>query len=450
MSAAKAGLPEILPSKFKPKLLPPGGETREAQPAPARRPKAHSCEDLREGGSGGASAGRGRGPGGERRAGSGSGEWRTNAEFSAMYRTMHQIRRPGSEGCSPQGSVRSLASLFEREGARAGGRGGEEEAGAVPRSAVSSRVTEFEQIIQRSCSMPALHGNPGPAPAYLTAAVSAESLLVTEPPGREEPSPLEEAAVPGCRAEEEGPVCSEDVDTARKGATSRPGTEAEPETDRCSEGSTHSAAAPPTHAHAHHQHKPSKCKGTCPASYTRFTTIRRHEKQLAQRDRQEAADRKKPFPSSLFLMGPTPFRLRKTLQSHQAKKTSAFSATKATAGGLKLALAENSAPCGHSVEPKPLIPTRMSSLEVLERLSNGEVPPSSPAGGDGSQHLLNGGHVGSSPPGLDCNRNPLCPTAPHSRGGYLHHPTPTPRPSPRPPICPPAPLPLRISSFSNQ
>ncbi|KAJ8360026.1 hypothetical protein SKAU_G00165510 [Synaphobranchus kaupii] len=434
LSAAKAGLPEILPSKFKPKLLPPSGEVREAKLAPARRPKAHSCEDLRDGGCRGPSASQG-GPNGdpkaERRAGSTNGlpecgaatspAWRTTEEFTAMYRTMHHIRRPGCQGCSPHGSVRSLASLFEREAGGATGRG--EEPGDVPRNAVSTRVTEFEQIIQRSSSMPTLNGNPapGPAPSYMTAAVSAESLLVTDPHRREEVSPAKQASLSRChRAEELATL--ELSDTARVELPSKPETEAEPETDRCSsasaESSAHSAVAPPIlhHTHIHHQHKPSKCKGTCPASYTRFTTIRRHEKQLAmaQRDGQVSVDRKKAFPSSLVLMGPAPFRLKKTLQNHQAKKTSAFSATKAMASGLKLPLSENSAPCGHSGEPKPLIPMRMSSLEVLERLGNGEASPSSPGGG-GSQHLLNGGHVGSSPAGLDSNRNPLRPTAPHNR-----------------------------------
>ncbi|XP_064173608.1 sorbin and SH3 domain-containing protein 1 isoform X2 [Anguilla rostrata] len=439
LSAAKAGLPEILPSKFKPKLAPAGGEGREARAPPARRPKAHSCEDLRDGGGGGGGGG-GAEPGAERRAGSAGGlaecgvpppgpAWRATAEFSAMYRTMHQIRRPGAEGHSPRGSVRSLASLFEREAGGApgrGGGGGEEPGGggAPPRDAVSSRVTEFEQIIQRSCSMPALHADPapGPAPSYMTAAVSAESLLLPGGPRREAASPAEEeeeAPVSGSPLEDE-PVSSELVDAASPDSPSKPDADVEPESDRCSVASADSSApsveAPPgphhAHAHAHHQHKPSKCKGTCPASYTRFTTIRRHEKQLAQRDRQPGADRKKPFPSSLFLMGPAPFRLRKTLQSHQARKTAAFSAMKPS---------ENGAPCGHSAEPRPLVPARMSSLEVLERLSNGEVTSpsscSSPGGGGGGggRRLLNGGHFGSGPTVLDCNRNPVCPTAAHDR-----------------------------------
>ncbi|KAJ8248164.1 hypothetical protein GJAV_G00239010 [Gymnothorax javanicus] len=428
LSAAKAGLPEILPSKFKPKLLPPSAEVREVAPAPTRRPKAHSCEDLRDGGCRGADGPNGD-PKEERRAGSTTGlpdcgsspgtSWRTTAEFTAMYRTMHQIQRPGMEGrgIRHHGSVRSLASLFEREGPEAL-RKAEEAGGDVPRSAVSSRVTEFEQIIQRSSSLPTLHANPAPSPSplYMTAAVSAESLLISEPPSSGEPTPeTEEASISG---REEEPVSSELVDTARVAAPSKPEPlKTEPKMDRCSSTSADSSApstvAPPTlhHPHFHHHlHKPSKCKGTCPASYTRFTTIRRHEKQRAQRDGQATAtaDRKKPFPSSLVLMGPAPFRLRKNLQNQQAKKT-AFSATKATANGLKLALSENSAPFGHSSEPKPLIPTRMSSLEVLERLSNGEVPPSSLSGGE-DQHLLNGGHVA-----LDCNRNPLYPTAPRDR-----------------------------------
>ncbi|KAI1894715.1 hypothetical protein AGOR_G00118600 [Albula goreensis] len=438
LSAAKAGVPEILPSKFKPKLLPPSGEVREAKATPARRPKAHSCEDLRDGKDRGPTLSQG-GPNAdpkpERRAGSANGlpdcsaaspAWRTTAEFTTMYRTMHNIRRPGSEGCSPRGSVRSLASLFEREGGGAAGKG--EEPGDVPRSTVSCRVTEFEQIIQRSCSMPTLHGGPTPSstPLYMTTAVSAESLLLTDPPPERENvtlPPAKETSLLGRDAAEEL-VSSVFSDATMTESPPRTETETETETDHCSntsaESSTHCTPAPPilhhAHLHVHHQHKPSKCKGTCPASYTRFTTIRRHEKQLAmaQRDRQPGPDMKKAFPSSLVLMGPAPFRLKKTLQNHQAKKTSAFSATKATATGLKLPLSDSSTPCSHSGELKPLIPQRMSSLEVLERLSNGEGSPSSPRGGS-SQRLLNGGHVGLAPNNLDSNRNPVHLTAPHHR-----------------------------------
>ncbi|XP_036402499.1 sorbin and SH3 domain-containing protein 1 isoform X1 [Megalops cyprinoides] len=430
LSAAKACLPEILPSKFKPKLLPSSGEAREVKAEPARRPKAHSCEDLRDGGSRGTPLSQG-GPNpdakAERRAGSANGlpecgasspTWRTTAEFTAMYRTMHHIRRPGSEGSSPRGSVRSLASLFEREGCGGVEKGEGEEPGTVPRHAVSSRVTEFEQIIQRSCSMPTLHSGPvpGPAPSYMTSAVSAESLLMTDPPAREDPPVVKEDSVSGSEVAEELPS-SEFSDNTR--AESPPGTETEVD-HSCSHASANSSSPCTTatpilhHPHLHHQHKPSKCKGTCPASYTRFTTIRRHEKQqaLAQRDKQAVPDRKKAFPGSLFLMGPAPFRLKKTLLSQQVKKTTAFSATKATASSLKLPLSENSNSCV-SGDPKPLIPQRMSSLEVLERLSNGEGSPSSPA--PGCQRLLNGGHVGLAQDSLDSNRNVLHPMAPHHR-----------------------------------
>ncbi|KAJ8412804.1 hypothetical protein AAFF_G00117550 [Aldrovandia affinis] len=430
-SKAKAGLPEILPSKFKPKLLPPNSETREVKATPARRPKAHSCEDLRDSGGRGALSSPGEpvtDPMAERRAGSDNGlpecgaaslAWRTTAEFTAMYRTMHHIHRPGSQSSSPHGSVRSLASLFEREGGGANGRGDGEEPGDVPRNAVSCRVTEFEQIIQRSCSMPMLHADP--TPSHMTTAISAESLLLADHSGRDNAPLVKEASLSGSEAADDQ-ASSELSDTTRAESPLRLEAKTKTETDHCSNTSAKSSApcttAPPVphHAHLHHQHKPSKCKGTCPASYTRFTTIRRHEKQLAlaQRDRQAGPDRKKAFPSSLFLMGPAPFCLKKTLQNNQARKTSAFSATKATASGLKLPLSGNSAPCSHMGVPKPLIPLRMSSLEVLDRLSNGEGSPSSLGKGSG-QCLLNGGHVGSFLDSLDSNRNPLRPTAPHHR-----------------------------------
>ncbi|KAF3842367.1 hypothetical protein F7725_024318 [Dissostichus mawsoni] len=160
--------------------------------------------------------------------------------------------------------------------------------------------------------------------------------------------------------------------------------------------------ASPQHNHLHHHHllhhlnnqllKPSKCKGSCPASYTRFTTILRHERQQAtsQQERPPPVEKKTTLPGNLLLMGPAPFRLRKNLQSHQSRRT--LLATKVTTSTQR--------PSAFSPEPRPLIPQRLSSLEVLERLGNGEGSP--------TDHLSNG-------QGLDANGNLLQPPAAHRR-----------------------------------
>ncbi len=456
LSAAKACIPQILPSKFKPKLLPPSGDSQESRTKAVRHPKAHSCEDLYMGPCDTDFAGAE-----ERESGQHSDSKsscgtecvdglknvspairRSASEFSSLYRTMHHIQRPSSAGCSPNGSVRSLASLFEKEKANRGERSEADDGGNIPRDAVSSRVNEFEMIIQRSSSapsrsssLPTLHSNhshsPNHSPAhlYMATAVSAESLLVADTTQTDACSPVEaegkscgeEAMSPSSGTVEETASSSEDGHDVR---TESPfNTEAEVEQIFCknspelihqniSESKSPSALltpSPPQHNHQQHHHhllhhlnhqfllKPSKCKGSCPASYTRFTTILRHERQQAttQQERPPPLEKRTTLPGNLFLMGPAPFRLRKNLQSHQTRRT--LLATKATMGTQR--------PCTLSPELRPLIPQRLSSLEVLERLSNGE--------GSVTDHLSNG-------QGLDANGNLLQPLAAHRRGGYFH------------------------------
>ncbi|KAK5853690.1 hypothetical protein PBY51_014823 [Eleginops maclovinus] len=418
LSAAKACIPQILPSKFKPKLLPPSGDSQESRTKAVRHPKAHSCEELYTG------------PcdtdfsGAEEResrpyADSNSDRFRnvspsirrSASEFSSLYKSMHHIQRPTSAGCSPSSSVRNLASLFEKSKAE----GGERSEADIPREAVSSRVSKFEMIIQRSSSapsrsssLPTLHSGHSPdhSPAllFMASAVSAESLLVADATQMDRCTPVEaegkryekDASSPGGTSSQEGHARSESPSEA----------EVEQILSKAPELIYHHESkspslqllASPQHNHLHHPHqhhqllKPSKCKGSCPASYTRFTTILRHERQQAtsHKERPPSVEKKTTLPGNLLLMGPTPFRLRKNLQSHQSRRT--LLATKVTAS--------NQRPSTLSPEPRPLIPQRLSSLEVLERLGNGEGSP--------MDRLSNG-------QGLDANGNLLQLPAAHRR-----------------------------------
>ncbi|XP_031140020.1 sorbin and SH3 domain-containing protein 1 isoform X11 [Sander lucioperca] len=446
LSAAKACIPQILPSKFKPKLLPPSGDSQESRTRAVRHPKAHSCEDLYTGPCDTDFAGAE-----ERESGQHSDSKsscgtecanglrnvspairRSASEFSNLYRTMHYIQRPSSAGCSPHGSVRSLASLFEKSNAEGDERSEADDGGNIPRDAVSSRVSEFEMIIQRSSSapsrsssLPTLHSSHSHSPdhssahLYMASAVSAESLLVADATQMDACSPVEaegkscreEALSPGSVTVEEAASSSEDRHNVRTESPSNTEAEVEQIFSKSSPDLIHQnvsgsksrsallAASPPQHNHLHHNHllhhpnlKSSKCKGSCPASYTRFTTILRHERQQAttQQERPPPLEKKTTLPGNLFLMGPAPFRLRKNLQSHQTRRT--LLATKVTVGTQR--------PSTWSPEPRPLIPQRLSSLEVLERLSNGE--------GSNTEHLSNG-------QGLDANGNLLQPLAAHRR-----------------------------------
>uniref|UniRef100_A0A8C2XCP4 Uncharacterized protein n=1 Tax=Cyclopterus lumpus TaxID=8103 RepID=A0A8C2XCP4_CYCLU len=443
LSAAKACIPQILPSKFKPKLLPPSGDSQESRTRAVRHPKAHSCEDLYTGPCGTDFAGADERASGQRSHSESScgGECpdglksvspairRSASHFSGLYRTMHQIQRPSSAGCSPHGSVRSLASLFEKSQADGGERSEADGGGNIPRAAVSSRVSEFEVIIRRSTSppsrsssLPALYSGHSPAhsPAhlYMASAVSAESLLVADTTQTDACSPAEadgrscgeEVLSPGGVTVEEAASPSEDRHGVRTDSPSN--TEAEVELI-FSKGSPEL-----NHQHVGGSKSPpalltAKCKGSCPASYTRFTTILRHERQQAstQQERLPPLEKKTTLPGNLFLMGPAPFRLRKNLQSHQSRRS--LPATKVMAGTPR--------PSALSPEPRPLIPQRLSSLEVLERLSNGDE--------SNNDHLSNG-------QGLDANGNLLKPLALHRRGGYLHpFTTVTLLSHPPPPLC---------------
>lgn len=67
------------------------------------------------------------------------------------------------------------------------------------------------------------------------------------------------------------------------------------------------------HHHHHHRHLISSCKGRCPASYTRFTTMLKHERakhENMDRPRRQEMD---PGLSKLaFLVSPVPFRRKKS------------------------------------------------------------------------------------------------------------------------------------------
>ncbi|XP_067277806.1 sorbin and SH3 domain-containing protein 1 isoform X2 [Pseudorasbora parva] len=397
LSATKACIPQILPSKFKPKLSPSTDESLERRTQPTQqRPKAHSCEDLHPEACGSQngdtqdachrlnSAYKGNGSSESRnlhKNGPVVGSMRSTAEFSALYRNMHNIQRPSSLGSSPHGSVRCLASFFEKPGDDIT----MERTETIPRDSVTYRVMEFERIIQRSncvptrsASMPILPSNPSPchspAPACsLPSALSAETLVMPEPAHSEDcPSMNTEAQTP----KEEAFVSDQCLNTSRFDLPLGNEGKSE-EKNSCIQDAAKetpsSGTSEPT-GHHHHDHFPfhtkqSKCKGTCPASYTRFTTILRHERQQAN----TLQEKRCAPPRNLLLMGPAPFSLRRSLHSQQAKKTCALSATKPMAGDL------------FSARPKPVIPQRLSSLEVLERLSNGE---SSPCEGCNSDDLM--------------------------------------------------------------
>uniref|UniRef100_A0A8D1PXU9 Sorbin and SH3 domain-containing protein 1 n=1 Tax=Sus scrofa TaxID=9823 RepID=A0A8D1PXU9_PIG len=444
LSAAKACISEILPSKFKPRLSAPSALLQDQKSILLPSEKAQSYENLcvsvslgdskrglplQVGGSvenllmrsrrdydgklGSTmslqeySTGSRRPCPLSRRAGS---------QFTVLYRDMHHINRAGLSLASvSSSSVRDLASHFERSGlALSRGELGPSQEGSenIPKHTVSSRITAFEQLIQRSRSMPSLDLSgrlsksftPALARGGLTSARSAESLLEST---KLRPREVVEGLSPeGLYA---SPICSRMADPTlgfRGLVPSEPLSTCSDELDRCSNISSDSREGSSSSVHGDFpKHRLNKCKGTCPASYTRFTTIRRHEQQQTCRRpdwRPDPRGDKATLLRNIYLMSPLPFRLKKPLQHPPRQPCSGdFSGQKAEPPSQP-----------HLDEPpsgeKPSVPKRLSSRHTMARLSRtSEAPQERPSAPEVCPRAFSNGNSMSYPDhGLDRNNNP--------------------------------------------
>ncbi|XP_057590720.1 sorbin and SH3 domain-containing protein 1 isoform X28 [Hippopotamus amphibius kiboko] len=443
LSAAKACISEILPSKFKPRLSAPSALLQDQKSILLPSEKTQSCENLcvsvslndskrglplQVGGSVENLLLRSRRDY-EGRSGSTMSlqEFSASArrpcplsrkagpQFTMLYRDMHQINRAGLFlGSVSSSSVRDLASHFEKSSlalARGELGPGQEGSEHIPKHTVSSRITAFEQLIQRSRSMPSLDlsgrlsKSPTPvlARSGLTSARSAESLLESTKLRPREANGLN----PGVMYA--SPTCSRVADPTlgfRGLVPSEPLSACSEELDRCSNISSDSREGSSSSVHGDvPRHRLNKCKGTCPASYTRFTTIRRHEQQQTSRRpdwRPDPRGDKGTLLRNIYLMSPLPFRLKKPLQHPPRQPCPGdFSGQKADPPGQP-----------YQDEPlcrgKPSIPRRLSSRHTMARLSGISEPPQErPADPEVClRPFSNGNSVPYSDHGLDGNNNP--------------------------------------------
>ncbi|XP_047559067.1 sorbin and SH3 domain-containing protein 1 isoform X44 [Lutra lutra] len=447
LSAAKACISEILPSKFKPRLSAPSALLQEQKSVLLPAEKAQSCENLcvslslndskrglplRVGGSIENLLTRSRRDWDSKSSSTvslqeyGTGTRRpcplsrkAGMQFTMLYRDMHQINRAGLFlGSISSSSVRDLASHFERNSlALARGELGSSQEGSehIPKHTVSSRITAFEQLIQRSRSMPSLdlsgRLSKSPTPVLsrsgLTSARSAESLLEST---KLRPREMDGMNPGGLYAT---PTCSNMVEPPLgfRGLTpSEPLSACSDELDHCSNISSDSREGSSSSVHGDFpKHRLTKCKGTCPASYTRFTTIRKHEQQQTSRQsdwRPDLRGDRSTLLRNIYLMSPLPFRLKKPLQSHPRQPSPGdFSAPQA---GQKPDLPsqpqQDKTPSGG----KPSVPKRLSSRHTMARLGRISEPPQGrPAVPDDCLRAFhNGNSVPYSDPGLDRNNNP--------------------------------------------
>ncbi|XP_062071187.1 sorbin and SH3 domain-containing protein 1 isoform X1 [Lepus europaeus] len=440
LSAAKACISEILPSKFKPRLSAPSALLQEQKSVLLASEKAQSCENLCVSGSlmdsrrglplqaGGSIENllmRSRPEDGSRSGSTMSLQEYSSScrrpcplsrkagmQFSLLYRDMHQINRAGlSLGSVSSSSVRDLASHFERSNlALSRGELGSSQEGSehIPKHTVSSRITAFEQLIQRSRSMPSLDlsgrlsKSPTPvlARSCLTSARSAESLLEST---KLRPRAVDGAPAGGLYA---SPTCGNMADHSlgfRGLAPSEPLSTCSDELDHCSNISSDSREGSSGSVYGDFpRHRLNKCKGTCPASYTRFTTIRKHEQQQPPPRQPEwrldSRGDKSTLLRNIYLMSPLPFRLKKPLQHHPRQPHPADSS------GLPSPPRQDQPPAGG----KPSVPARLSSRHTMARLSRSSEPaqerPTAPEDGPGAFH--NGNPMPYSDHGLDGNNNP--------------------------------------------
>uniref|UniRef100_A0A8C8B6I4 Sorbin and SH3 domain containing 1 n=1 Tax=Otus sunia TaxID=257818 RepID=A0A8C8B6I4_9STRI len=417
LSAAKACITEILPSKFKPKLAAPAALVQDKKGILLSHEKAQSCENLRSSIAlfdnkkafmvdiGESIENMLMKSKQEYAVKSGSTmslqEYGTNSrkgylfpasrksgmEFTMLYKDMHQINRSRIHlGTVSSCSVRDIASQFENEAKdRMEHSLSREDSEQIPKHTVSSRISAFEQLIQRSRSMPLLDFSTGQSKfttslqskTCLSSAYSAEFLLDLSKAHQEE----KDAA---SLADKSSHSCSNVEDTASDVSDAIPMdtlSACTDEIDLLSNASNDSGSSS-SNLNGPQKHKINRCKGACPASYTRFTTIRRHEQQQASRNPESKADvygDRHVLPRNVYLMSPLPFRLKKPFQ-HKSCRTPppdclgspAVPSPENPDDPIQLlgSIGDKSHHSQHQLcsRSRPLAPRRLSSFDIVERL----------------------------------------------------------------------------------
>ncbi|RMC11632.1 hypothetical protein DUI87_11753 [Hirundo rustica rustica] len=458
LSAAKACITEILPSKFKPKLAAPAVLVQDKTGILLSHEKAQSCENLRSSTalfdnkkafmvdigesienilmkskqeyaikSGSTMSLQEYGTN-SRKGYLFAASRKSGMEFTTLYKDMHQINRSRIHLDTVSCSVKDIASQFENEAKdRLEHSLSREDSEQIPKDTVSSRISAFEQLIQRSRSMPSLDfaiGQNKPTTSLqsktcLSAAYSAEILLDLSKAHQEEKDVAS-------FADKSSRSCSNVEDTASDVSDVIPMdtlSACTDEIDLLSNASNDSGSSS-SNLNGPQKHKINRCKGACPASYTRFTTIRRHEQQ-ASRNPDSKADvygDRHMLPRNVYLMSPLPFRLKKPFQ-HKSCRTPPPDCLASLAvpspeipddpirlqGGVgNKSHHSQHQPCSRS---GPLAPRRLSSFDIVERLgyfpSMGSSQDSFVGRADTPDSLNNGNPVSYALyHSLDTNNNP--------------------------------------------
>lgn len=471
LSAAKACITEILPSKFKPKLAAPAVLVQDKTGILLSHEKAQSCENLRSSTalfdnkkafmvdigesienifmkskqeyaikSGSTMSLQEYGTN-SRKGYLSAASRKSGMEFTALYKDMHQINRSRIHLDTVSScSVKDIASQFENEAKdRMEHSLSREDSEQIPKDTVSSRISAFEQLIQRSRSMPSLDFSIGQnrpttslqSKTCLSAAYSAEILLDLSKAHQEEKDVVS-------FADKSSRSCSNVEDTASDVSDVIPMdtlSACTDEIDLLSNVSNDSGGSS-SNLNGPQKHKINRCKGTCPASYTRFTTIRRHEQQASRNpdSKGDVYGDRHMLPRNVYLMSPLPFRLKKPFQ-HKSCRTPPPDCL----ANLAVPSPENPddpiqlqgsvgnkshhsqhQPCSRS---GPLAPRRLSSFDIVERLSYfptvGSSRDSFMGRADTPDSLNNGNPVSYALyHSLDTNNNPQSELGTYLGGGF--------------------------------
>ncbi|XP_072372015.1 sorbin and SH3 domain-containing protein 2-like isoform X13 [Scyliorhinus torazame] len=327
--------------------------------------------------------------------------------FLKLYKKMHHINR--KELINPEVicTVKSRVLQYEQEQHRGIFPDWKKISNEVPRDMVPTRISEFEKLI-KSKSMPNLDNVILSEASYTAASktvfprrrLSIESLLDEENQGRKmsmmQQHCMSKVMMPihiKVTNENQQRLASRfehlEMDSDHEAVVSDlsdcvpiEGSSfcSESDFDHYSFTSSESFYGSGHHPH-HHKHLLSSCKGRCPASYTRFTTMLKHER--ANQEKRTAP--KKPEAESnlsklAFLVSPVPFRRKKGLppqrKTEKPKSKSVFealdSALKDIYDHIKAekrrgSLPDNSILHRLLTELLPDIPERNSSLKILRK-----------------------------------------------------------------------------------
>lgn len=324
--------------------------------------------------------------------------------FLKLYKNMHHINRQelnNSRVCSVKARIQNYESEQRKDHCLSNNGANSE----IPHDMVNNRISEFESLIQKSKSMPNLESDwqkigPSRRITNQNRSYSIESLLDEEPPARNPPQSQPQyhkihANVPIHIQVSNNHIRCPNVqqdfsDSDHDAAVSDVGDLiqnegssfcSESDFDHCSFTSSESFCGSGRH-HCYNRQLVSSCKGMCPASFTRFTTLIKHERAKKDKSHELQIEESDSSLSKLaFLVSPVPFCRKKNSHIPQSKRCM----YKALDSALKDiyehictekhrgSLPENSILHRLLAELLTELPERKSSLQTLDQSSPAQV-----------------------------------------------------------------------------